>query len=84
MVRVGLTLVNGRSVLKKVTKKGTIVDRNSIQNIIKKQSPQNSEFDAKGVPKWSPDRCQNSSKLDAKTGKETIMKIIKNECFSEW
>ena len=49
-----------------------------MQTIIKKRSPQNMEFDAKGLPKWSQNRYQNSSKTNAKTCNEQIMKIITN------
>ena len=37
---------------------------------IQKQSPRNIEFDTKGVPKRSQNRCQRSSKFNAKIGIE--------------
>ena len=43
--------------------------------------PQNMEFDAEGVPKWIPNRYNNSYKINATTGKE---KDHENHCFSEW
>ena len=33
--------------------------KTNIQNFMKKRSPKNMEFEAKGVPKWSQNRCQN-------------------------
>ena len=41
-----------------------------ITNHSQKRSPQNMEFDTKGMPKWCPNRCQNSSKIDAQIGNE--------------
>ena len=32
------------------------------------------KFDAKGIPKWSQNRCQNSSTINAKTGNEKNQK----------
>ena len=55
---------------------GSIFDQKSITNRFKhsskkkKRSPQNSDFDAKGVPKWSQIRYENSSNINAKTGNE--------------
>ena len=46
--------------------------------IIKETIPQNMEFDAKGVPKWSQHRCQNSSKINANTGNGTTAENQKN------
>ena len=64
---------------------GTILlkkDKPSIQTIIKKRSPRNMEFDAKGVPNWSQHRCQHSSKTNAKTGNETVQENHQKSCFS--
>ena len=52
---------------------GTIFDqndKNSIQTIISKRSPQNIEFDAKWGPNMEPNRCPNPSKINAKTANE--------------
>ena len=46
------------------------IDPVSIQKASKKRSPKNIEFDAKGVPKWSRNRYQNLSKINAQTGNE--------------
>ena len=40
--------------------------KDTIQQIIKKRSPRNIEFDAKGMPKWSQNRWPNSSNINAK------------------
>ena len=51
---------------------GTVVDQKSIKSrshySTKKRSPKDMEYDAKRVPKWSQNRCQNSSIINAKTG----------------
>ena len=40
------------------------------------------EFDAKGMPKWNQHRCQNSSKIDAKSGNDKkYEKHDKNHVF---
>ena len=38
----------------------------------------------KGVPKWSQNRCQNSSKINAKTGNEKDQENHQQSCLSEW
>ena len=96
---VRLTAVRGTSVRKKDTKTkraqayppltfGHIFDHKSIKNRFKKssrkRSPQNIKFDAKGVPKWSQNRCQKSSKINAKTGNEKDQENHQQSCFSEW
>ena len=50
---------------------------------LKKRSPKNMKFDAKGIPKWRPNRCQNSSKINAKTGNEKDQENYQKSCFSE-
>ena len=44
--------------------------KNDSNKYQKKRSPKNMKFDAKGVPKWNQNRCQNSSKINAITGNE--------------
>ena len=95
---VGLTSVKGTSVRKKgPNKEGTIAVNKSIvgphfdQQSIKirfkksppKRSPQNIKVDTKGVPKWSQNRCQNSSKINAKTSNEKDQENHQKTCFSE-
>ena len=46
------------------------IDQNTNQTNIKKRSPKNLTIEAKGVPKWSPNRSPNSSKINIKTGNE--------------
>ena len=40
-----------------------------------------SEIDAKRLPKWSRNQCQNSSRINVKTGTEQIMRIMKIHVF---
>jgi hypothetical protein len=43
---------------------------NPLKKLCKNQSPKNMKNEAKTLPKWSRNRCQNSSKINAKTGIE--------------
>ena len=62
-----------RNRVEKVMKRGvtsstfwdSFLARKSIPKIIKKGSPNIMELDAKGVPKWIPNRCPNSSKFNS-------------------
>ena len=66
---------------------GAIYDQQSIKNQFKNSSPKkstdNMEFNAKGIPKWSPNRYQKSSKNNAKTCDTKIMflKMVKSLKF---
>ena len=57
---------------------------NRFTNSSKKRSPTNMEFYTKGVPKWSHNRYQNSSKINAKTGNGKDQENHQTSCFSEW
>jgi hypothetical protein len=59
-------------------------NKNRFKKSSKKRSPQNMKFDAKGIPKCSQNRCQNSSKINAKTGNEKDQENHQQSCFSEW
>ena len=67
---------------------GPSFDQKSITNRFNKssnkRSPKNMEFDAKGVPKGSRNRCQNSSKINAKTCNGKDQENHQTSCFSEW
>jgi hypothetical protein len=41
------------------------------------------KFYAKRLPKWSQNRCQNSLKIDARTGIEKDQENHENSCFSQ-
>ena len=49
--------------------------KNAIGNSFKNQSRKNMKSYTKGLPKRSRNRCQNSSRINAKTGTEQIRKI---------
>ena len=59
---------------------GSSFDKKTIKNLFKKQSLQisskNMEFDAKGVPNWSQNRCPKSSKINATNDKKKHQEII--------
>ena len=61
---------------------GFIFDQKSIKSLLtnssQKRSPKNIEFDTKGVPTWSQNQYQKSSKINAQTGNEKDYKNIKN------
>ena len=57
--------------------------KNTIENSSKNRSRKNMENNAKRLPKWSRNRCQNSSKINAKTGIEKDQENHENSCFSE-
>ena len=59
----------------------TKIDKSTIQRIIKQQSPESVELDAKGVPKWNQTRCQYASKTNVKTGNETDDETHDNYVF---
>jgi hypothetical protein len=40
-------------------------------------------MDAKRLPKWSQNRCQNASKIYAKSGIEKDQENHEKSCFSE-
>ena len=50
----------------------------------RKRSPQNMECDPKGVPKWDRNRCNKSSKNNAKTDNEKDHANHQKSYFSEW
>ena len=52
--------------------------------IMKKRSPWNMDISARGVPTWYQKRCQQLSKINAKTGKEKNLEHHQQSCFSEW
>jgi hypothetical protein len=96
---VGLTYVKGTSVRKKDAKEVRkrripwLTFRNqfgakSINKRFKqssnKRSPQNMEFDAKGITKRNQKRCPNSLKINAKTCNEKDQENHQKSCFSEW
>ena len=66
---------------------GTIVDQKTINNLFKKsskkRSTKNIAFYVKGIPKWSQNRCQNTSNINAKTGNEKDYENHQKSCFSE-
>ena len=62
---------------------GAISMKNTIENSLKNRSRKNMENNAKRLPKWSRNRCQNSSKINAKTGIEKDQENHENSCFSE-
>ena len=47
----------------------------------KERSLKNIEFDTKGVPNWRWNRCQNSSKINAKTETEKARENNEKSCF---
>ena len=57
------------------------IDSTTIQQIIKKPSLRNMDFDAQGLPEWNQNRCQNLSKNNANTGNEQNS-LNKNNMFS--
>ena len=69
----------------RLTKFGSFVDQNSSESDPKKNLKKrlwgNIEFDAKGVPTWSKNRCQNHSSINAKIGNGRIITIIRNHVF---
>ena len=90
-----LTVVKGTSVTKKRSKKEGCFPtlwnhfwsksiNNRFKNSSKKRSPKNMKFDANGIPKWSQNRSQKSSKINAKTGNEKNQESYPKTCFSEW
>ena len=48
---------------------------------MKNRSPKNMKHDAKRIPTWSPNRCQNASEIHTQTISKNIMKIIKIHVF---
>ena len=44
--------------------------KNAIENSFKNRSRKNMENEAKTLPKWSRNRCPNSSKINAKSGND--------------
>jgi hypothetical protein len=59
----------------------------SIKKVIgksfKNQSRKALKINAKRLPKWSQNRCQNASKIDARTGIEKDQENHENSCFTE-
>ena len=56
---------------------------NPFKKLSKNQSPKNMKFDAKRLPKWSRNRCQNASRIDARTGIEKDQENHEKSCFTE-
>ena len=63
---------------------GTSLVLNRLKKSSKKRVQKNMEFDTKGVPKESRNRCQKSSKIKAKTGNGKDQENHQKSCFSEW
>jgi hypothetical protein len=57
--------------------------KNAIANSLKNPSRKNIENDAKTLPKWSGNRCQNSLKINAKRYNKKQRENHENSCFSK-
>jgi hypothetical protein len=53
----------------------------AIGNSSKNRARKNKETNTKELPKWSQNRCQNSSKINAKTGIEKDQENQENHVF---
>jgi len=57
--------------------------KKTIKKLSKNQSAKNMKFYAKRLPKWSRNRCQNASRIDARTGIEKDQENHEKSCFTE-
>jgi hypothetical protein len=57
--------------------------KKTIKKLYKNRSPKNMKFDAKRLPKWSQNRCQNASRIDARPGIEKDQENHEKSCFTE-
>jgi hypothetical protein len=91
---VGITWVKGTSVIKKESEKGgnaiyfwnyfsTIFHQKVNQKSMQKLIPKKHENNCKRLPKWSRNRCQNASKINARTGIEKDQGNHQKSYFSE-
>ena len=62
---------------------GTIFDQNRQKYHPRNHQNKYMEFDTKEVPKWTQDRCQKSSKINAKTDNEKDYEHQQKSCFSD-
>ena len=81
--RVGKVMKKGASREMKWTTFSSKIEKNTIQKIIKNQSPKNMRIDGKKVPKWSQNQWKNTSKINAKTGRGKDEEHHGNSCFSD-
>jgi hypothetical protein len=91
---VGITWVEGTSVIKKESEKGgsviyfwnhfsSVSIKKSIKKSMQKTMSKKHENNCKRLPKLSRNRCQNASKINARTGIEKNQGNHQNSCFSE-
>ena len=62
---------------------GTISYQKVDQKIDAKNDVEKHENNCKRLPKWSRNRCQNASKINARTGIEKDQGNHQKSCFSE-